>query len=404
MMRMAYGLATASYVGVLCLIVGRFAQLSYTAIAILTFIIAGYLVMANPVDANPPNQPIATTLESIRIKYKLPALGGAIFNTEGLVDMAAVGVRKSGDSTPVTKDDLWHLGSDTKVMTAMLAGTFVVEKKLSWNDRVLSYFPDIADKVTPAMREVTIGQVLRHQAGFAVSLDWTHAPEDSLVVQRQSISRLALCKPQWSPGAYHYSNFDYVVIGAILEKITGQSWEELIRERIFTPLGMTSAGFGGLGTVGKIDQPWPHDDKGLPAPMNGPATDNLPFLGPAGTVHCTMDDWSKFLVDQLRGSTGMKALLPSQIYTDIQAPGANVASHLQYGFGWGITDRSWAGGKALTHAGSNTLNYCVCWLAPAKKFGVLVCTNQGGDNAQKATDEAASALIIAYQQKLKDKQ
>lgn len=55
--------------------------------------------------------------------------------------------------------------------------------------------------------------------------------------------------------------------------------------------------------------------------------------------------------------------------------------------------RPWAGGKVLTHTGSNTMNFAVCWLAPAKGFGILVCTNQAGDNASKAADEAVAALI-----------
>jgi CubicO group peptidase (beta-lactamase class C family) len=122
-------------------------------------------------------------------------------------------------------------------------------------------------------------------------------------------------------------------------------------------------------------------------------------MGPAGTVHCTMTDWSKFLIDQLRGGSGMKALLPNEIYQAMQTP----APKSDYGYGWGIVDRPWAGGKALTHAGSNTMNFCVCWLAPAKKFGVLVCTNQGGTNSQKAADDAASALIRVYLEKLKAK-
>ena len=105
-----------------------------------------------------------------------------------------------------------------------------------------------------------------------------------------------------------------------------------------------------------------------------------------------MTDWAKFLIDQLRGGTKMKALLPNEIYEAMQTP----APHSDYGYGWLIVNRPWAGGKALNHGGSNTMNYCVCWLAPAKKFGVLVCCNQGGDIAGKACDDAASAMIQRY--------
>jgi CubicO group peptidase (beta-lactamase class C family) len=340
-----------------------------------------------------------SVLEPIRVKYHLPALAGAIFTTDGVVEMAAVGVRKAGTTVPVTTDDLWHLGSDTKAMTATLAGTFVAEKKLSWDAKVVSFFPEIADRVPEAMRNVTVGQVLTHQAGLVENLDWGALSKNgSLSEGRLAAAREALTSPPYAPGTFRYANTDYVVVGAILEKIGGKPWEELIRERLFKPLGMDLAGFGGTGTVGQIDQPWPHLDGGAPTPINGPMMDNPEVMGPAGTVHCTMNDWAKFLIDQLRGGSGMKAILPNEIYQTIQT----AAPNSEYGYGWGVTNRSWAGGKALMHAGSNTMNFAVCWLAPAKKFGVLVCTNQGGNTAGNACDDAAYALIQRYLAGLKN--
>jgi CubicO group peptidase (beta-lactamase class C family) len=339
--------------------------------------------------------PLSAVLEPIRARYHLPALAGAIFTPDGLVEMAAVGVRKAGTTIPVTADDLWHLGSDTKAMTATLAGTFVAEGKLSWDDKVASFFPEIAGQISPAMKNVTLKQVLIHQAGFRENLDWTAlSKKGSLAEQRLAVAHMALTGPAYPPGAFHYANTGYVLVGAILEKIGGMPWEDLIRERLFEPLGMTSAGFGGTGTVGQIDQPWPHMETGLPALSNGPLTDNPAITGPAGSVHCTMTDWAKFLVDQLRGGSGLHALLPNEIYQAIQT--APAGSEL--GYGWGVVNRPWAGGKALSHAGSNTMNYCVCWLAPAKKFGILVCSNQGGAQMQQAGDDAASALIRRYLQ------
>jgi CubicO group peptidase (beta-lactamase class C family) len=341
-------------------------------------------------DTDPPS--IASLLEPIRAKYDLPAMGGAIFTTDGLVESGVTGVRKAGTTIPVTADDLWHLGSDTKAMTATLAGTFVAEKKLSWDDKIISFFPEIADQVPAANKDITIAQVLSHHAGLTPNLDWpTLAKTGSLSEGRLAAARLALTTPSFPPGAFHYANTDYVVIGAILEKIGGKPWEELMRERLFQPLGMTSAGFGGTGTMGEIDQPWPHLESGAPSPFNGPLADNPEVMGPAGTVHGTMADWAKFLADQLRGGAGMKALLPTEIYAAIQTDRGD-----KYGFGWLVVDRPWAGGKALTHAGSNTMNFCVCWLAPKKKFGVLVVGNQGGQKLQRACDDAAWALTKRY--------
>jgi CubicO group peptidase (beta-lactamase class C family) len=258
---------------------------------------------------------------------------------------------------------------------------------------VISFFPDFAGQVTPVIANVTLAQILSHQAGMADSLNWTHAPGDSLPAQRRSMALLALKSPKWPPGTYHYSNFDYVIAGAIAEKIAGRPWETLMDERIFKPLGITSAGFGGLGTPGKIDQPWPHNADGSPFPQNGPGVDNPPVLGPAGTVHMNMADWVRFLADQLRGARGEKAFLPAEIYTAIQTPRISAGPGMQYAFGWGVVSRAWAQGTALTHNGSNTMNYCTAWLAPKKDFGVIAVCNQGGDAGAKACGEAATLLI-----------
>jgi CubicO group peptidase (beta-lactamase class C family) len=364
---------------------------------------ANFGLWTNPSRAQTANDPaLAAILEPIRVKYHLPALAGAIFTVDGVAEMAAVGVRKAGTDVPVTPNDLWHLGSDGKVMTSMLAGTFVAEKKLSWDDKVISFFPELAPKVPPAMKEITIRQVLWHQAGLSENLSlWSRFfLKGSPTEQRQMSVDSILEYPAYTPGTFHYANNDYILIGAILEKIGGKPWEDLMRERIFAPLNMASAGFGGTGTVGKIDQPWPHFASGLPAPSNGPDADNSAYMGPAGSVHLSMTDWTKFLADQMRGGSGMPALLPASIYADIQSPGPNS----KYGFGWMIVQREWAGGKALCHTGSNTMNFCNCWLAPSKNFGVLVCINQGGGKTFNASDDAATAMIDRYVAKSKGSQ
>jgi D-alanyl-D-alanine carboxypeptidase len=110
-----------------------------------------------------------------------------------------------------------------------------------------------------------------------------------------------------------------------------------------------------------------------------------------------MTDWAKFLADQLRGGNGQPALLPASIYAAIQTPGPNS----DYGYGWGIVQRNWAGGKALTHTGSNTMNYACCWLGPAKGFGILVVSNQAGDKLNQAVDDAAGPMIEMHTAKEK---
>jgi D-alanyl-D-alanine carboxypeptidase len=238
-------------------------------------------------------------------------------------------------------------------------------------------------------REITVAQLLSHRAGIAENYprDLAAGLRGPITEQRIVVAQWLLESPAYPPGNYHYSNGGYVVMGSILERLGGKCWEELMRERIFDPLVMTSAGFGGTGTIGEIDQPWPHLANGQSAPSNGPAMDNLPYMGPAGTIHASMSDWGNFLADQLRGGSGQPALLSPSIYAAMQKPAKGT-----YGFGWIVVYRSWAGGPMLSHAGSNTMNYAASWLGPRVGYGVLVCINQGG-KLNAAANEAAETLL-----------
>jgi CubicO group peptidase (beta-lactamase class C family) len=209
--------------------------------------------------------------------------------------------------------------------------------------------------------------------------------------QREMTVKTATSTPPLSsPGTtYLYSNLGYVIAGAMAERVTNQSWEDLITQILFQPLGMSGVGFGGTGTPGQIDQPWPHGADGTPMPTNGPTVDNPPVLGPAGTVHGTLADWAKYGADQLLGARGQRALLQPDTYKKLHTPPFGG----DYALGWITVERPWGGGKVLTHVGSNTMNYAVVWVAPPRDFAVLVCTNQGGDAAARACNEAAGALI-----------
>jgi Beta-lactamase class C and other penicillin binding proteins len=350
------------------------------------------LIQATTFAATEAPDDLTQALEAIRKKHDLPALAAAIVTPDGATQIVATGVRKAGRPTRVTTQDRWHLGSDTKVMTATLAGTFVAEGKLSWDTKLPALFPELASRITPELRDVTFADLLTHRAGLIENLPWSDiaAQGGSLQKQRARAARMLLTtRPEHSVGTHNYSNAGYVLAGEILERIGGKSWEELITERVFRPLGMKTAGFGGVGTPGRVDQPWGHEKDGRPVLHNGPLADNPAVMGPAGTVHASIEDWAKFLADQLRGASGQKALLPPAVYAAIQTPPAGET----YAFGWGVQRRPWAGGKVLTHAGSNTMNLAICWLAPRRQFGVLACANQAGPAASAACDEAVQLMI-----------
>jgi CubicO group peptidase (beta-lactamase class C family) len=178
------------------------------------------------------------------------------------------------------------------------------------------------------------------------------------------------------------------------EEAAGAPWEELMRKRLFRPLGMASAGFGAMGTPGKVDQPWQHPVGGQRMGP-GPYSDNPPVLGPAGTAHSSLPDWARFIADQLRGARGGRGLLRPETYRKLNESPYPGRFYTLGGWG-GHPDDGRAGGPVLSHDGSNTLSYATAWVAPRRDLAVLVVTNQGGGAGEKACHEARDLLLDKY--------
>jgi len=365
--------------------------------------LAGLLgAAAAPVTAAPadPAAELTAILQEVRERYSPPALAGALLREGAPATVQAVGVRKQGDPTPVTAGDRFHLGSCTKAMTAVLLALLVEERKLTWETTLAAGFPDLAAKMDPGWRAVTLDHLLQHRGGFP-GRSWPEGMEFGEVhnlpgapreQRREYVRRFLTEKPGFAPGArFEYANAGYAVAGALAERVTGIPWEELLRRRLFQPLGMTTAGFGAMGSPGRVLQPWQHRRKGKSVEPIEPGrfADNPPAIGPGGTVHASLGDWAKFVSAVLAGSRGEARLLRSDTWGHLLTPRFGGG----YAGGWLITERPWAGGKALTHSGSNTQNFCVAWLAPNRNFGALIATNVGGDQDFAMCDAVAAKVI-----------
>lgn len=340
---------------------------------------------------------VSRAIEAVRQRHAVPALAAAVVTGKGLAAVGTAGWRRADSDVPVTIHDRWHLGSDTKAMTAMLAACLVEQGRLEWERTLAAAFPRDADGMDPAFRQVTLRQLLSHQAGLPANLKWARFDSQAPVRETRHTAMIeaTAAQPDYPPGSrFQYSNLGYVIAGVMIEEALNQPWEEAMTARIFRPLGMSQFGFGGVGTLGKLDQPWGHQANGRPVEGNGPSVDNPPVLGPAGRVHCTLQTWALFIADQLRGPHGKGALAQADTYVAVQTP----ADEEGHALGWLVTERAWAGGRALNHCGSNTMNYANAWLAPERGFAILVCCNQGGDTAFQATDEAVAALIPIAQE------
>ncbi len=350
------------------------------------------VVAVIPVRAASPSVTVQT-LEEIRKKHDLPALATVVVKDGAICERLAVGVRKLGDPTPVTTNDVFHIGSCTKSMTATLAAMLIEQGKLKWDTTIADVFPEWKGKMNPQYETVTVEQLLRHRGGVPgepPSAAWKRAWEQvgtPTEQRREFIEAVLRQPPEAAPGTKMiYSNQGYAIVGAMLEKITGQDYETLMTEKLFKPLRMDTAGFGPPGKTDAVDQPWGHAKKMfIKMPLQ---SDNPPAIAPAGRVHCSLDDLARFVMFHLKPESAGGLLKPETIARLHTPPDGG-----DYACGWVVLKRGWAGGTALMHNGSNTMWYVVMWLAPAKNFAVIAATNIAGTDAEEGCDEVASAEI-----------
>jgi len=380
----------------------------------ICFIMAGVLGCA----PDAPSDSLNHLLEPTRVTNQLPALAAAVVRDGQIVASGVVGKRKLGSPERVTINDRWHIGSCTKSMTAALAGMLVDDGLWRWDMPATELHPHLADNMAPAWRHVTLEQFLTHHSG-AGNLDRF----DSGLVARTEMPPLkqrarfveeflTATSPTTAPGTkWEYDNANYAIVGHAMELRLNQPWESIIRERLFGPLRMESAGFGPPASDNAVDQPWGHvfGDNGeirpvppdymgesgfwVPELQQEVRADNPAALGPGGTVNCSIGDLAKYAAWQLRGARGDTALLRAstiaKLHTRFREDG-------NYACGWFVEYRAWAGGDALFHEGSNGTFMTVIWLAPDRNFAVVVCTNLGGRHAEVALDEAVGILTREY--------
>ncbi len=344
-------------------------------------------------------QPRVTAPQLLR-QTRVPALGSAVIKLKGAPSVSVLGVRRANRGEAVQPDDLWLIGANTQALTAALYARLVEANRASWRARAPELFPDI--KLDPAWADVTIEDFMAHRAGVSDAPVSTQdflaaAATDvrALTVQRTEFARLILSQPPAAePGRYAFSSADYVLVGAAIERATRSSWETAISAELFTPLGLTSAGFG--APVGA--EPWGHQVLGqrqAPISPRGIADDPAVF-GPAARVHLSLADYAGFvrlfLGDAESGAGGGGDFLSSDSLrrlTDVRSEGGDGPA-----LGWMVTpEHAWAKGPVLaaqTSAGFWSANVAI---GPARGVAVITLSNAGGVAGAAATERLMLSLL-----------
>ena len=245
----------------------------------------------------------------------VPAVGMGMIVGDQAPLISVSGLRKQGNDTKVTISDKWHIGSCAKSMTATLTAILINSGKyeqLNWDTPLSNIFEY---QVHETLKDVTLKELLSHRSGIQDPEQWDDVVEKlkplegDVFKERAVIAETFLQKEanydRINASEAHYSNIGYVIVGAVLEKITGKSWEQLMVQHIFNPLSMSSAGFGMPQNEKLIDpdQPWGHSENLEPTVDPNPS-----WLNPAGGVHSSLEDLLKFLKIHMQKQYGFDIL------------------------------------------------------------------------------------------------
>jgi CubicO group peptidase (beta-lactamase class C family) len=356
------------------------------------------------------DESLANLLAEMIEQHNQPAMAAALVYGDSIVAKATVGNIVYGEGVSVNDDSRFHIGSPTKSMTAVLIAMLVKEGKLRYDMTLEQALPDMP--MRDEYRGARISDLLDNKAGIiAFQLA---ARENPVIVkklreeipaaypnpteQRREVTKLALSlEPIAEPGTkVIYSNVGWPIIGYIAELATGQSYEDLLLERIFKPLGMNNARIGGWpASNSEPDQPrghyMPQDDSGKPIPQSLDDEYVLSaWMNPSGGVHLTILDYALYAREHLLGLQGKGKLLSQKDYETLHTihvtvnlrdmyPHMREDREASFGYGWGIVKKD--KGYLSAVAGSGGTFFSQMYVYPALNFAFVGFTNCG-DGAQ----------------------
>lgn len=340
----------------------------------------------------PDPQWLRDALEPIREKHHLPALAAALVVEDKIVAASAVGVRRWGSPPRSRRDDKFHLGSVVKPMTATMIARLVDKGMIRWNSTLSEMFPELATKMNPAYRNVTVVQLLSHCSGMRYEPSTPESVTDArgrtVQAQRYEYTKAALADPpEAPPGTKVIYGGGPVIVASALERITKKPYEELMREEVFRPLGMTTAGFGAEATPGQVNGTWDHELKGTtPFPVAPDASWARAARAPVGrNVHCSVIDLARFCAIHVKPRRYLSRKSVAVLHSPVEP--------VFYAPGWALGNVDWAKGTILWHSGSAGRNHSLAHVVLQERFATAVMTNIDGEGVHAACDEVNLMLV-----------
>lgn len=363
-------------------------------VALLLLVVAGSAVA----QSGPPADLDAWVARTMK-EFEVPGIAVAVVKDGKVVLAKGYGVRKLGEAAPVDADTLFGIASNSKAFTTAALAMLVDEGKIKWDDPVTKYLPAFAVYDPYVTRELTVRDLVTHRSGLGLGAGDLMFWPDTDFTREQVLANARYIRPASSlRSKYAYNNLMFIVAGEVIHAVSGKSWDDFIRERIFAPLGMNSSRISAVSFKPGENVAWPHSKgwrlEGTLTPIDMTRDD---VWAAAAGVKTNVNDLPKWVIAQLNNgkidanrklfSEGQSnEMWSSQTIIKISEPPAPLkamkAKFSAYGLGW--TMRDYHGRKLIGHGGALTGMLSQVALIPEEKLGVIVLTNQEEGGAMSA--------------------
>jgi CubicO group peptidase (beta-lactamase class C family) len=256
------------------------------------------------------SQPNSHFADSIRTTFHIPELAYAVVSSDKIHEMQALGYKQINTKIPASLTDRFRIGSNTKTITGFIAALLVKEGKIRWDTKFFDLFPELKAASDPAHYQMNLLELLSFRTrlySYTYSYDKPEQKDftGDETQQRYQFATWFLKQPAVpDTSIIHFSNLSYVAASLMLEKVSGKTYKQLVKE-----LGKKLNIDFNFGQPNSLDsrQPWGHNKDLIPEPPG----DNykLNWLLPAGNINVNLPDYVKFIQLQLKGLKGESDLL-----------------------------------------------------------------------------------------------
>lgn len=353
------------------------------------------LVLPGIASAAPPKR-FDARVEALMQQMEVPGATVAIVENGAVTLARGFGVRTQGGTEKIGADTLFQIGSTSKAFTAAALAILVDEGKIRWDDPVIDHLPGFRMYDPWVTREITVRDLLVHRSGLGLGHgDLLFIPATNLS-RAETVRRVRYLKPATSfRSAYAYDNILYIVAGELIEAVSGQRWEDFVRDRILRRIGMATSVTNDPDRLASADRAFPHGRLGEIRGMGAQVAfdEQAVTLGansaPAGAIAAGANDLARWLQVQLaggplpdsgerlfseaRGREMWQPVVPVPITPLPPSLAYATPSFRSYALGWVVQD--YRGHRILTHGGATLGFRATVVLIPDQNIGFALAMN-----------------------------